>query len=199
MVMAYHDGINSDCSNVVEKELELLTAPSGLFLFEQNEGVLLQWLDNSINEDGFIILRSITGSNYFPIDSVESNTNEYIDKSVEIGNKYYYMVYAYLGGFNSDFSNSANLMVTSLIDLNELSTIKVFPNPSDGLYYLSHLEGIERSRLFLHDVLGKNIGYKREYTDLGKIIIDIRHLKNGMYILKIITGNKQETLKLIKE
>lgn len=65
----------------------------------------LVWGDNSDNENGFVIQRSINGRDYSEINKVSENNTVYSDMSLTTGTKYWYRVQAYNSYGNSAFSN----------------------------------------------------------------------------------------------
>ena len=69
--------------------------------------IRLSWRDNSDNEDGFKIERSLDGSSFIQIATVAANTVSFDDTGLNPGRKYYYRVCAYNGIGNSKYSNIA--------------------------------------------------------------------------------------------
>ncbi len=85
-------------------------APSGLSAKARGKSkIALKWNDNSNNEDGFIIERSVgTPGNWAVIATVGPNTTSYVDTSVSSKTWYYYRVKAYNGYGESGYSNTAS-------------------------------------------------------------------------------------------
>lgn len=75
-------------------------------------------------------------------------------------------------------------------------TIKVYPNPSTEIFYFNVSE-YPSTNWAVYDVLGKNILLKSDSANSG--VIDLGNFKQGIYILKVYTGTKILTQKLIKE
>jgi hypothetical protein len=65
----------------------------------------LGWIDNSDNEAGFEIERSLDGSNWMPIDTVGMNTTGYQNSGLEASTTYQYRVRAYNEFGQSPYSN----------------------------------------------------------------------------------------------
>jgi len=85
-------------------------APSNLRTTAVSRGqVNLSWTDNSDNEAGFKIGRSINGVDFKPLPLVSANVTSYKDVTVEGSTKYYYRVRAY-----NNFGYSARSNVASL-------------------------------------------------------------------------------------
>ena len=88
----------------------LPAAPGSLNASAGSSSVInLTWNDNSNNETGFKVERSIDSlSGYSLIQTLPANTTAYSDTGLTDGTKFYYMVYAYNSGGNSNYSNVAS-------------------------------------------------------------------------------------------
>jgi len=89
------------------------TAPAAPTLLSaavvSSSSIDLAWSDNSNNEDGFKIERSLTsGSGFIQIAAVSSNAESYRDSGLTTGTKYYYRVCAYNSAGNSAYSNEVS-------------------------------------------------------------------------------------------
>jgi len=71
--------------------------------------VNLSWTDNSDNEAGFKIGRSIKGVDFTSLPLVSANVTSYKDMTVHGSTKYYYRVRAYNNFGYSAVSNVASL------------------------------------------------------------------------------------------
>lgn len=75
---------------------------------EDSSYIKVKWDDNSNNEAGFYIERSLDDDqNFENIGSVGQNEELFYDYWVTRGRRYYYRVYAYNGELRSEFSNVA--------------------------------------------------------------------------------------------
>jgi len=89
----------------------LVTVSMGMLLEPENllAGELtLSWNDNSKNESGFEIQRSLDNRSYQVIATVPRNTTRFVDRTVEEGGDYWYRVRAYNSAGRSGFTNKAN-------------------------------------------------------------------------------------------
>ena len=82
----------------------------------------LAWTDNSTDEDGFKIERSLDGVNFTEITSVGAGVTTYASTGLSASTQYYYRVRAYKGALNSAYSNTANA-TTQALPLNRIITI----------------------------------------------------------------------------
>ncbi len=88
----------------------LPTAPTALTAtLLSNLRAELSWTDNSNDETGFYIHRSLDGINYTSYTSVGANITSWYDISLVPNTTYYYRVTAYNSSGNSTFSNTASI------------------------------------------------------------------------------------------
>ncbi|HEY6915280.1 MAG TPA: T9SS type A sorting domain-containing protein [Paludibacter sp.] len=79
---------------------------------------------------------------------------------------------------------------------NSIQSIPVYPNPSDGIYYINTQEYGVQSWV-IADLDGRTL--KNHVQSISSGVIDITDLPKGIYILKVITQTGQFTQKLIKQ
>lgn len=82
--------------------------PSNLFVIgASGNRIALSWVDNSPNENGFIIERkSGTNGSWTFLDSITQNVEAYIDSSTfNVNNEYWYRIVSYNEAGNSNYSN----------------------------------------------------------------------------------------------
>ena len=98
---------------------------------------------------------------------------------------------------------TTKLLSNNLIKDKESQTqLKVFPNPSSGLFNVSFysLNNSKINKLQVCDVNGRLIweSTKTTNTEENSLVINLSMLNSGFYILKIINGHEILTRKLIK-
>ena len=89
-------------------------------------------------------------------------------------------------------------LTMSFTGINDLSTSKlsVFPNPTNGDFTITGLELLGSvSSLSLTDMNGKVV----KVLDTKATKFSMASIKPGVYFLNIISGNKEEVLKIVKE
>ena len=89
-------------------------------------------------------------------------------------------------------------LTMSFTDINELSTSKlsIYPNPTNGDFTITGLDLLGTvSTLTLTDMNGKVV----KVLDTKATKFSMGAIKPGVYFLNIISGNKQEVLKIVKE
>ncbi len=89
------------------------TAPNNLVLTSRNmTSIGLQFSDNSINETGFKIERSINGGTWMQINTLSANQTSYLDTELTCNMNYAYRVRAYNLSGDSGYSNTLNSSTT---------------------------------------------------------------------------------------
>jgi hypothetical protein len=87
----------------------------------------LSWNDNSDNEDGFVIQRSIDGTNFVEIGTVPADQTTFVDVGVPLNETLTYRVYAENQYGDSGFSNTVAEATFQPQDPDGLKVTK--PNP----------------------------------------------------------------------
>jgi len=96
-----------------------------------------------------------------------------------------------------DSTITLNLTI-SFSGINDLSATKlsIYPNPTNGDFTITGLELVGTvSSLTLSDMTGKVV----KVLDTKATKFSMASIKPGVYFLNIISGNKQEVLKIVKE
>ncbi len=110
---------------------------------------------------------------------------------------------ASLVNFNADFGAFINYKFTVGTELstveNSVETFNIVPNPSTGVYSITgELDSEESSIIEIYNTLGKLIYSAHLSGDHMDQTIDLTEQANGVYHVKIKTGNSITTQKLIK-
>ena len=93
-------------------------------------------------------------------------------------------------------SFSLNCSGAGISDINESNTLMLYPNPTNGDFTITGLELVETvSSLTLTDMNGKVV----KVLDTKATKFSMGSIKPGVYFLNVISGNKQEVLKIVKE
>ena len=93
-------------------------------------------------------------------------------------------------------SFSLNCSGAGISDINERNTLMIYPNPTNGDFTITGLELLGSvSSLTLTDMNGKVV----KVLDTKATKFSMGEIKPGVYFLNIISGNKQEVLKIVKQ
>ena len=98
-------------------------------------------------------------------------------------------------GCDSTITLNLTMSFTGINDLSA-SKLSVYPNPTNGDFTITGLELVGTvSSLSLTDMNGKVV----KVLDTKATKFSMASIKPGVYFLNIISGNKQEVLKIVKE
>jgi PKD repeat protein len=95
--------------------------------------------------------------------------------------------------------NSFNTSLTS-IPGNTSSSFKIFPNPTSGVFTLEFQNEIESGTCYLevYGITG-NLMIERNLSSEKKHELSLSGNPSGLYFIRLITGNKVETRKVVKQ
>ena len=104
---------------------DMPAAPGNMNIKSENGNVSLWWLDNSSNEDNFILQRKVNSGSFSNLITLNQNITVFTDSDLTDGNYYEYRVCAKNTAGNSTWSNicSVNYTDSSLYVLNAPSNL----------------------------------------------------------------------------
>jgi len=171
-----------------------------------NQFVKVSWTDNAPNETGYTIERRLKNGDTFVVaGTVSANFSEFIDESVLSKNSIYeYRVTAnssvnigdkvfpdtLSSGLTEVFIDIDNPAEFHLADVN----LKVFPNPSNGIFRLKSDTFNELCKMELYNTSG--ILVMQKFVEMNQDI-DLSSLPGGIYNMKIQTEKEFVILKLM--
>ena len=143
-----------------------------------------QWfdLDHIIDLDNDMVRIMVDGSEVFSGGFFGGGNLGGIDFYTIDGNNAYYM---------DDFSYISGALS---VDEATVSTVKAFPNPTSDVLNITNSDVI--TNVAVYDMLGKQI--MNTPTNSTSVVINTNDFAAGTYILKVLTGDKEETLKITK-
>lgn len=95
-------------------------------------------------------------------------------------------------GCESDFSNPYNFILSSINQYNTSHAFVLYPNPGSGKFTILNPGKTENLEIIINDMFGRTLLQTQNYED-----IDMGNFSNGMYVVKIYSGNNTlATLKL---
>jgi hypothetical protein len=112
-------------------EIEIIP-PSNLTTTFSENIVILEWRDNSNNEEGFLIERKVNWQNHEEIATVGQNVTTYVDYNVQLNRTYLYRIYGFAQNLNSDYSNKVEIMVLDTISPNKPQLVPHLGDIGDG-------------------------------------------------------------------
>ncbi|MBQ4805506.1 glycoside hydrolase family 9 protein [Aquimarina sp. MMG015] len=90
---------------------------------------------------------------------------------------------------------SATLSINELEE--NISSVKIFPNPSSSILNIKFPTDIASSNIEIYSLRGKNVLSKKINTTSSSI--DISNLTTGLYLVKVTTKNQSYTTKIAKK
>lgn len=105
-------------------------------------------------------------------------------------------------GFVEESNETENIKTlkseSTLLNVDKICAIEIFPNPSTGMFKISPRNCIQNIReISLQNTVGKIIYHTNEITK-SEINIDLSNASNGLYVLKVFYEDKVLVQKLIK-
>ena len=112
--------------------ITLPNAPSNLSAVANSSGqIALTWSDNSSNETGFMLERSVDGINWNQFATVGSNVTSFTDTGLTASTTYQYRVRAYNSAGNSSYSNIGSATTGAAVIDTTAPVVNIL-NPANG-------------------------------------------------------------------
>ena len=96
------------------------------------------------------------------------------------------------GQFTTKATKLFEIQNTNAIDNDDFTAVSIYPNPTSGYIQISNAKDLN---LNIYEINGKQIYHSKLSSNHEKI--DLSHLANGMYLVKIYFKDKVDTRKLI--
>lgn len=180
-------------------------APSSLILLSQAAtSATIKWTDNSTNETGYRVERSIDNDSTFVevANNLGANTTIYISPNLVTGTTYYYRVRAINGLGFSDYSNV--LTVPFGVGINTKSAfaeLVVYPNPTENDFTVRINDAYRgQTNINVYDELGRLV-FSQTVNKLEESLIanvDLSKYSNGVYMLQITSDEKSSSQRIVK-
>jgi hypothetical protein len=111
--------------------------------------------------------------------------------------------YDYIAGNNVCPDDTSLVVVTILncdpagIEEGEISGLSLYPNPTDGLVYISH-DGSETYTFEVTDMNGRIIAISNNTIQGTETTeVDLRNAETGMYLIRVFNANAEKTFRVI--
>jgi len=190
----------SEYSNVVNTSLVPLS-PSGLVIDASPGDVTLSWLDNSTNENEFIVERSLTDNQSFEeIGRVGEDVTTITDEDLDGVSEFFYRVAAANQWGESDFSDEVSVIAVGFKE--ELyGELQIYPNPTNGgLKIVWGKSQLVNGQILIRDVSGMVVVNAERLVQNQIMDLDLSQLQSGVYIVEFIADNRILTIrKIVKQ
>jgi hypothetical protein len=176
-------------------------APGGLAATAGTNSINLTWNDNSSNEDGFRLERSVTsGSGYSLIYTSTSNITAYSDQGVTAGTTYYYRVKAFNSASESGYSNETSGLLPGTPPAGGLVAQYTFENSGNDVSGNGHtgtlVNGATYSASHKEGAASLSLDGVNDYVNIGTINLGTQftfatwvYIPSGYSNLRTIVGN----------
>ena len=164
---------------------------------DESSAVTLEWSTAmEQNSKVFYIQRSLDGINFETIgeNSAAGNSNtvrnyEYVDVTAPFGNVYYRLLQV-------DFDGSS--MFSKIVYVNGIGSLNIslVPNPGNGSFTIVGLSGDVKLNVVVYSITGQSL-YSTSAV-AGKVI-DLEGIAKGFYIVKIISGSTEQSIRYINQ
>jgi hypothetical protein len=210
MTYSFSDG--GQCSGIANRAIVVISdlpAPTNLkgkavSLTQIN----LTWLDNAIDETGYVIERSTEkGGAYVVLDTLPDNATSFADTGLTSGTVYYYKVKAIKSTENSSsYSNEIQVLADPLaIAIPQAADIifNLYPNVVIDRFTVEFntLKLISRVKISVVDISGVVLLEREASGNGGRFQTEFRvsELAAGSYLLKLTDGEEVFTKVFIKQ
>jgi hypothetical protein len=185
----------SDYSSIVSTTID--GTPTELNVSKSLNGISLEWIDNSVTEEYFIIERKLSGSDSFvKIDSVGSNIIEFVDTD-DLEDEVRYRVYSKNELGVSDYSEEVSIIILGT-DSEHLNMLKIYPNPFKESFTLStDAINIKDSQIQIFDSQGKLVQFTAKVINEDEMKIRLNSVSKVNFIV-IKNDNKVLSFKVLK-
>jgi hypothetical protein len=195
----------------VTQELNVYHIPKSPINLQRTNAVndytkaVLTWEDQSDNELGFFIKRSVDnkGANFEIIAWVEAGVNTYTDEFDSKGKDVYYVVTAYnKAGESAPSNRTTSTMINQVNNISAEEIVRPYPNPMVNSFAVEveHLATNQTVKVYLARPQGdviKSLG-TWSVEELAQQQFDISEIPSGTYLLQIIQGNNTFIKRLVK-
>ncbi len=150
----------------------------------------LKWITaTEYNNQGFAVERSADGKTFTEIGFVNSlshNGNSAADLNYQYTDKLPLPAISYYRLRQVDIDGKYTYSKVLSINISQGNVYAIYPNPANKFLIINAAEGEE---IIISDVSGKRLDVSISETGNQKVI-DVSHLNNGNYFLKIISGDQ---------
>ncbi len=172
----------------------------------QNNNAILSWnTSNEINTSNFTVERSLNNTSFTyagTVASKGSSSNTYLFTDVDLASLNNNTIYYRLKMQDKDGSFTYSPIVSVSLNGSGKTSISLSPNPAKNIAWVQlQSNATEKVQLRITDVSGKQLLLQNQIINSGKtsLPVNVSLLKTGIYYLQVISNNRNETLKLVKE
>ncbi|MEQ8551610.1 MAG: T9SS type A sorting domain-containing protein [Cyclobacteriaceae bacterium] len=166
-------------------------------VFQEGENVVAKWTTvTELNNDFFTLERSGDGNNWIPILKLDGagTTNQMQSYQAVDDQPIRGMVYYRLK--QTDYDGQFSYSPVKMIEMQFINDIKIFPNPSNGVFKISGIES-ENVVFTVFNILGQQVPFS--INEEEGIQIDLGNGPVGVYLVKVKDGHHVKTFQVIRK
>jgi 1,4-alpha-glucan branching enzyme len=151
-----------------------------------DDGITINWADNSTIETGYRIYRRKPNENFGLVTEIPANTTNYVDKTGLMSNsnyEYYVESFNISGNSISDILNITTSIITGF-ELSLEESISIYPNPVDDVLIV---KSKDNTTLKVEVISATGVRFKPASYNFNSW--DFRGVPAGLYILEINQNN----------
>ena len=128
---------------------------------------------------------------------IANGCHEFVDTNVTVpADGIYYVAFHGKSPAAQNILMIDDFVIDATSNINELDNITgIYPNPTSGEFVIKSQDLNDDAQVFVYTMTGKEI--YRNNIDSDTFTVNIRHIKKGVYLVKIISENKSYIRKLI--
>lgn len=186
-------------SITVKTESSLPNGPSLLSASaDDNETLTIQWVDNSDDEEGFSLERSVgTIEHFTEVFKSAKNVTSFSEKKLFEG-AYHYRVRSYNASGFSAYSEIASIDENNVLEVSDMKNANtIYPIPSSDSITISFNDKNSLKRqVYLFDHTGKQLKSYLATPGSASMKLDLNEFEEGQYFIKIETDAYTEVKKI---
>nr|ARK10325.1 hypothetical protein A6C57_08275 [Fibrella sp. ES10-3-2-2] len=158
----------------------------------------LLWIDVAINETGYEVWRAENDqTNWVSIAELAVNTAAFTDNGLRPSIPYFYRVRAVQNAVYSDWSNVITDRAPLVSAVNLPAEVQVYPNPTSDLLTIDCPSG-GSGTVQIRSVAGLTV-LEQPFTSVaGRLLLDLRALPTGLYVVVVSTATTRFSTRLLK-
>lgn len=201
---AMNEAGSSEYTSISQFAIPLIPQAPGNLISEFTRLVetRLSWTDNADNadnEDNFIMERAVASGDFEIVATLDADVTSYIDTNVDLGQTYSYRIKAVNISGESDFSNVADIVVTSLesgVSSSDSNYVSYYDPLTSNLHFelLSSSGLISEARLLTTD---GRLQKQEQHINAKFVNLDLSKAVSGVYLLQVATSEGNYIVKYL--
>lgn len=184
---------NTNLSNPLPIELISFTARP------RESEIQLDWSTASeLNNDFFTIERSRDAEQWEEVRTIQGAGTKSGRTDYQTTDDFPYPGVSYYRLKQTDFDGQFSFSEVRRVEINSLEFLKVYPNPSSGVFNIVAGVELQSGNVKLYDILGREVPVRVEHSGSTTWLVQ-ENVAPGIYILRVRKGLLQESVRIVIE